>query len=223
MYHFFKRVFDIVLSLIALIILSPIFLIAAILIKISSPGPVFYISKRTKKGHKPFRFFKFRSMHVTKKDKGMFVADPDRLFRVGRVIRKLKIDELPQLLNVFLGDMSIVGPRPMPIETVDKTYHDEYKKVLSIRPGLTSPASLYDYMVGDTYSDNDKYIKEVLPVKNEMELIYVEKENFFYDISIIFRTIVAIFSTLFHCKRKPKQKEVAIAKERLLRKDNGNN
>ena len=221
MYHFFKRTFDIILSFIALIVLSPIFLITALLIKVSSPGPVFYVSFRAKKNGKPFKFFKFRSMHVTKKDKGMFVADPDRLFTIGKIIRKLKIDELPQLLNVFLGDMSIVGPRPMPADTVDSIYHDEYKKVLDVRPGLTSAASLYDYVVGDTYSDNEKYIKEVLPVKVEMELIYVEKESFFYDISLIFRTIIAIFSVLFHCKKKPAQKEAAVAKERLLRKNNG--
>lgn len=222
MYHFFKRLFDIVLSFVALVILSPVFLITAIMIKISSPGPVFYVSMRTKKNHKAFKFFKFRSMHVTKKDKGMFVADPDRLFKFGKIIRKLKIDELPQLLNVFLGDMSIVGPRPMPKDTVDDIYHDEYKEVLTIRPGLTSPASLFDYTVGDTYSDNDKYIKEVLPVKVEMELIYVEKENFFYDIGLVFRTIVAIFCIMFHCKKKPMQKEAKIAKERLSKKNNGN-
>lgn len=100
----------------------------------------------------------------------MFVADADRLFTVGKVIRRLKIDELPQLINVIKGDMSIVGPRPMVASAVDRLYSGKYEKVASIRPGLTSAASLYDYTVGDTYKDNKIYIKEVLPVKLEMEL-----------------------------------------------------
>lgn len=202
-----KRFFDIVLCSFAIIVLSPIFLITALAIKISSPGPVFYYSDRTTKGHKPFRFYKFRSMHVTNADKGMFVADADRLFAVGKIIRRLKIDELPQLLNVIKGDMSIVGPRPMPYSAVDLVYTGEYQRILSVRPGLTSAASLFDYTVGDTYTDNDLYIKEVLPVKLKMEMLYVDKESFPYDVALIVRTIITILAVAFRCKNLPKQWE----------------
>lgn len=134
-----------------MIVLSPVFLITAIAIKLSSPGPVFYFSERAGLHKKPFHFYKFRSMHQTNKDKGMFVADADRVFKVGKIIRRLKIDELPQLINVIKGDMSIVGPRPMVASTVERLYSGKYEKVADVRPGLTSAASLYDYTVGDTY------------------------------------------------------------------------
>ena len=212
-----KRFFDIFLCFFALIVLSPLFLITALAIKFSSAGPIFYYSDRTTKGHKPFHFYKFRSMHVTNADKGMFVADADRLFTVGKIIRRLKIDELPQLINVIKGDMSIVGPRPMPWGTVDSTYYGKYQKILSVRPGLTSAASLYDYTVGDTYSDNDLYMKEVLPYKLEMEMLYVEREGFLYDISLIWRTVITILFVLIGKKRLPKQWEYECVKDKIVK------
>ena len=112
MYRFFKRFLDIVLSLIAIIVLFPVYIFAFIGVKVSSKGPALYISIRTKKDHKDFKFYKFRSMHITDKDKGLFVEDKDRLFAFGKFIRKTKIDELPQLFNIFAGQMSVVGPRP---------------------------------------------------------------------------------------------------------------
>lgn len=187
-----KRFFDIVLCSFALIVLSPIFLIAAIGIKLSSPGPVFYYSQRKGRDGRLFHFFKFRSMHPTDHNKGMCVADPDRLFPFGRLIRRLKIDELPQLINVIRGDMSIVGPRPM--TAASQMYDGEYEEVKAVRPGLTSPASLYDYLVGDTYTDNDLYKKEVYPVKQKLELYYVRHESFGYDVSLIFRTMGLIIA-----------------------------
>jgi O-antigen biosynthesis protein WbqP len=195
-----KRFFDIVLCAFALIVLSPLFLITAMAIMISSPGPVLYFSERAGLHKKPFHFYKFRSMHQTNNDKGMFVADADRVFTVGKIIRRLKIDELPQLLNVVKGDMSIVGPRPMVASAVDQLYTGKYVKIADVRPGFTSAASLYDYTVGDTYTDDKVYIKEVLPVKLEMELYYVEHENFIYDVQLVWRTIVTILQVL--CKKK---------------------
>lgn len=209
-----KRFFDIILCSFALIVLSPLFLFTAIAIKVSSPGPVFYYSERTTKGHKPFHFYKFRSMYVTDADKGLFVADADRLFKVGKVIRRLKIDELPQLINVIKGNMSIVGPRPMPYEKVDTIYYGKYQEILTVRPGLTSAASLFDYTVGETYSDNDLYIKEVLPLKLEMEMLYVKKESFCYDISLIWRTIVTILAVMTRQKKLPRQWEYDFLKDR---------
>lgn len=204
-----KRILDIVLCTFALVVLSPIFLITAIAIKLSSPGPVFYYSDRTAKDHRRFHFYKFRSMHVTNADKGLFVADANRLFTIGKIIRRLKIDELPQLLNVIKGDMSIVGPRPMPWDSVDTTYYGKYQKILSVRPGLTSAASLYDYTVGDTYSDNDAYMKEVLPIKLDMEMLYVERQSFGYDCQLVWRTIVTILQVLFGKKEFKEQPELA--------------
>ena len=213
--NFIKRLLDIVCCSCALIILSPIYIVTAIAIKLSSPGPVFYYSERTGKEHKGFKFFKFRSMHVTNADKGLFVADAERLFTVGKIIRRLKIDELPQLINVIMGDMSIVGPRPMPCQSVDKTYGGKYQKILSIRPGLTSAASLFDYTVGDTYSDDKLYQKEILPVKVEMELMYVERQCFVYDVELVWRTIVAILQVLAGKRNFADQPELAEAKRRL--------
>ena len=204
-----KRILDIGLCTFALVVLSPIFLITAIAIKLSSPGPVFYYSDRTAKDHRRFHFYKFRSMHVTNADKGLFVADADRLFTIGKIIRRLKIDELPQLFNVIKGDMSIVGPRPMPWDSVDTTYYGKYQKILSVRPGLTSAASLYDYTVGDTYSDNDAYMKELLPIKLDMEMLYVERQSFGYDCQLVWRTIVTILQVLFGKKEFKEQPELA--------------
>lgn len=195
-----KRFFDIFLCSFALIVLSPVFLITAVAIKASSPGPVFYYSERAGLNKKPFHFYKFRSMHPTKKDKGLFVTDENRVFLVGKIIRRLKIDELPQLINVIKGDMSIVGPRPMVASAVDKLYSGKYEPVSRVRPGLTSAASLFDYTVGDTYQDDQAYIREVLPIKLEMELYYVEHESFFYDVQLVWRTIITILQVF--CGKK---------------------
>ncbi len=210
-----KRLLDILLCVLALVVLSPLFLITALAIKASSPGPVFYYSDRTSKDHRRFHFYKFRSMHVTNNDKGLFVADADRLFAVGKIIRRLKIDELPQLINVIKGDMSVVGPRPMPWNTVDKIYTGQYQKILAIRPGLTSAASLYDYTVGDTYKDNDAYMKEVLPVKLALELYYVEHESFLYDVKLVLRTIVTILQVFSGKKEFKDQPELIEIKSKV--------
>lgn len=197
---YLKRFFDIVLCSSAIVGLSPVFLITAVAIHASSPGPVFYKSERSGLHKRPFHFYKFRSMHQTNKDKGMFVADSDRVFKVGRIIRRLKIDELPQLLNVIKGDMSIVGPRPMVASAVDRLYSGKYAVINEVKPGLTSAASLYDYTVGDTYQDDEAYRREVLPVKLELERYYVEHESFLYDVQLVLRTIVTILQVL--CKKK---------------------
>ena len=203
-----KRFFDIILCSLALIVLSPVFLIAVIGIKISSPGTVLYYSDRAGQGGKPFHFYKFRSMHPTKQDKGMFIADSSRVFPFGKVMRRLKIDELPQLINVIKGDMSIVGPRPMTMEGVKTIYAGKYEPVRSAKPGLTSAASLYDYIVGDTYTDDKEYERVVLPVKKELELLYVRKISFGYDVELVWRTVVAILQVAFGKKEFKEMKEL---------------
>lgn len=191
-----KRILDIFLCSIAMIVLSPVYLITAVGIKLSSKGPILYHSDRAGKNKEPFHFYKFRSMHVTE-DKHMFVADQERVFPFGRFIRRLKIDELPQLINVIQGKMSVVGPRPMTIAGVQELYSGRYEIVSSIKPGLTSAASLYDYIVGDTYTDDQAYQREVLPVKLEMELLYVERQSFSYDVKLVLETMYCIAAKMF--------------------------
>ena len=204
-----KRALDILLCGFALLVLSPLFLLTAVAIKLSSPGPVFYYSLRQGKDKVPFKFYKFRSMHAPRgADKGLCVADADRLFAVGRIIRRLKIDELPQLVNVLRGDMSIVGPRPMVHGGADDFYSGKYAPVASIRPGLTSPASLYDYVVGDSVTDERLYRETVLPVKLELELLYVHKESFFHDTSLVFRTMFSIVNALSKHRWMPVRSEL---------------
>ena len=193
MYKYVKRFLDIFLCVFAILVLSPIYIFAVLGIEISSPGTVFYHSMRAGLEKKPFKFYKFRSMHPPKGEKkDMFLADPDRVFPFGRLIRRIKIDELPQLFNVLKGDMSIVGPRPMTVEHVNEIYCGDYEKVTKVKPGLTSAASLYDYTVGDTYKDNEAYRREILPIKLEMEKMYVERQSFCYDFSLVCRTMITI-------------------------------
>lgn len=220
MYKYTKRLFDIVLCLFAIIVLSPVYVLTALGIEVSSPGTVLYHSRRAGINKKPFEFYKFRSMHPPKgRKKDMFLTDPDRVFPFGKLIRRLKIDELPQLFNVLKGDMSIVGPRPMTVEHVDEFYSGDYEKVTKVKPGLTSAASLYDYTVGDTYKDNEAYRREVVPVKMELEKLYVERQSFGYDCSLILRTIVTILQVLLGKKNFRAQPELSEIKNRSMQNE----
>lgn len=202
MYNIVKRVFDFFGSAILLIITSPLWIIIAVGIKLSSPGPVFYISMRAGVNHKEFPVYKFRSMHVYKpedpssgkKAEGGYVANEKRMFKLGTFLRKSKLDELPQLLSVFVGKMSIVGPRPYPEKTVQKYYKGEYECVLTVKPGLAGLDSLYDYAHGELFvKDNATYAETVLPVRTELAKIYVEKKSIALDIHCILRTIKLMF------------------------------
>lgn len=192
-----KRLFDIVASGLGLIILSPLFLILAIWIKIDSKGPVFYRQVRVGLHNKDFRIFKFRSMKVGA-DKGSLVTiggrDP-RVTRSGYWIRKFKLDELPQLINVFIGDMSLVGPRPEVRHYVDY-WTPEQMHVLDVRPGITDPASIKfrnenDLMEKAEYPEK-YYIEVIMQEKIKLYLEYVEKHNFWYDLGLIFKTLWVI-------------------------------
>ena len=205
MYNIVKRIFDLFSSAIALIITSPFWLVIAIGIKLSSPGPVFYKSMRAGKNHKEFPVYKFRSMHVYKpedpnsgkKAEGGFVANKNRMFKFGSFLRKSKLDELPQLLSVFIGRMSVVGPRPYPEKAVRKFYTGDYECVMTVKPGLAGLDSLYDYAHGELFvKDNDTYAKTVLPVRSELANLYVEKKSVGLDIYCIFRTIKLIFQII---------------------------
>ena len=194
-----KRLFDIVASGFGLIVLSPLFLVLAIWIKCDSKGPVFYRQVRVGYKNKDFRIFKFRSMRVGA-DKGSLVTigghDP-RVTRSGYFIRKFKFDELPQLINVFLGDMSLVGPRPEVRHYVDY-WTPEQMHVLDVRPGITDPASIKfrnENELMEKADDPEKYyIEVIMQEKIKLYLEYVEKHSFWYDFGLILKTFKVIVS-----------------------------
>lgn len=194
-----KRLFDVVASGVGLLLLSPLFLLVAIWIKLDSPGPVFYRQVRVGQYNQDFRIFKFRSMRVGA-DKGSLVTiggrDP-RVTRSGYFIRKFKIDELPQLINVFIGDMSLVGPRPEVRHYVDY-WTKEQLRVLDVRPGITDPASIKfrnENELLEKAEDAEKYyIEVIMQEKLRLYLEYVEKHNFWFDIKLIFQTFWVIIT-----------------------------
>lgn len=194
-----KRLFDIVASGIGLLVLSPVFLILAIWIKLDSPGPVFYRQVRVGRGNKDFRIFKFRSMRVGS-DKGSLVTvgghDP-RVTRSGYFIRKFKLDEFPQLINVFVGDMSLVGPRPEVRHYVDY-WTPEQMHVLDVKPGITDPASIKfrnENELMEQAEDPEKYyIEVIMQEKIKLYLEYVRNHSFWGDIALIFKTFWVIVS-----------------------------
>ena len=192
-----KRLFDIVASGLGLIVLSPLFLIFAIWIKLDSKGPVSYRQVRVGYKNKDFRIFKFRSMRAGA-DKGSLVTiggrDP-RVTRSGYWIRKFKLDELPQLINVFIGDMSLVGPRPEVRHYVDY-WTPEQMHVLDVRPGITDPASIKfrnENELMEKAEDPEKYyIEVIMQEKIKLYLEYVKKHSFWYDLGLIFKTFFVI-------------------------------
>lgn len=189
MYGFFKRCFDLLFSVLFLLVFSPVYLLTWIIIKIVSPGPAIYKAKRIGKDGMLFDCYKFRSMRVDSgKVRLTTLENDDRIFPFGKFIRKAKIDEMPQVVNILKGQMSVVGPRPEDKENADKVYVGEYKHILDVKPGLTSTASLYDYTHGELFEDEDSYEKVFLPKKLKLELYYVNHRSFWYDIGLILKT-----------------------------------
>lgn len=197
-----KRFFDLFFSLIGLILLIPFFLLVAFFIAIDSKGGIFYKQKRVGKNGVDFDLFKFRSMRTDADKKGLLTVgghDP-RITKVGYYIRKYKIDELPQLLNVLKGDMSLVGPRPEVRRYVD-LYTEEQKKVLSVQPGVTDYASIEfsneNELLGESENPEQLYINEIMPAKLQLNLKYIAEKNIWVDLKIIFRTIKKIVASKF--------------------------
>lgn len=192
-----KRVFDIIASGLGLLILSPLFLVIAVWVKLDSPGPVFYKQVRVGRNNKDFYLYKFRSMRVGSDKKGLITVggrDP-RVTRSGYYIRKYKLDEFPQLINVFKGDMSLVGPRPEVRKYVD-LYTPEQMHVLEVRPGITDLASIRYRNENELLakaSDPEQYYRDiVMQDKLRINLEYVRNHSFFGDIALIFKTILSI-------------------------------
>jgi len=194
---FFKRVFDFIAAILGLVLLLPILLIISLWIKLSSTGPLFYSQKRVGRDFKEFDIYKFRSMVVNADKIGPSVTsgNDSRITKVGRFIRKTKIDELPQLLNVIKGDMSLVGPRPEVMKFVEKK-RGEYKKVLSVRPGITDNAAIEfrdEETIMDQYEDKEKaYIEIILPKKIQLYYQYIDNISFINDIKLILKTLKVI-------------------------------
>ncbi len=207
MYKFVKRTFDLVAASLGLAVTSPIWLVSVIGIKISDPGPVFYKAKRIGYRGEEFCMYKFRSMRVPKKkseeSEASFKADTDRIFPFGEFIRKTKVDELPQLLNIIKNDMALVGPRPASVDQVAVMREGKYAVANTVKPGLTGPAALYDYIYGDAVEDPAEYEKLVLPTRRELEAYYPEHMSAGYDIKMIWYTVVCILATVF--KKEPKR------------------
>lgn len=190
-----KRTFDIIASGIGIIILSPILLGVSISIKIGSKGTVFFKQVRVGKDEKTFNILKFRTMVTDAESLGtqITIGKDNRITKTGAVLRKFKIDELPQLINVFKGDMSLVGPRPEVPKYV-AMYNEDQKKVLTVRPGITDIASLRykdeNDILGKVDNPEEYYINTIMPDKLNLNLEYIEKNNIIFDLFLIIKTII---------------------------------
>lgn len=193
-----KRLFDIVASSIALLIVAPLLLLAAIGIRLSSRGPILFRAQRAGRNGRPFVMHKFRTMRSDQAPGAPAITSHGdrRVFPFGRLLRALKIDELPQLYDVLRGEMSLVGPRPEDLRIVREHYAPEHWETLSVRPGLTSPGSIYGYTQGEKLigrRDPEKdYLERLLPVKLALELVYLRRASLLYDFRLLARTAAVI-------------------------------
>jgi lipopolysaccharide/colanic/teichoic acid biosynthesis glycosyltransferase len=202
-----KRLFDILCSFTGLLLLQPFFVVTAIMIKVDSQGPVFFWQGRVGKNFRRFMIYKFRTMVVGAEKNGLRITSggDSRITKVGRILRKFKIDELPQLYNVLKGDMSLVGPRPEVIKYVE-WYKDDYERILSIRPGITDISSMTfrnEESILQGVDDPERYYVHVLlPEKMKLAREYIQNVSFFYDVKLIFKTL---YNVTFQLKYSQKQ------------------
>lgn len=193
-----KRLFDLVVSTMGLITLAPFFLLIGIIIKFDSQGPVFYLQERVGRGGIIFRLFKFRTMRMgSDKAAAITIGERDsRITSVGYWLRKFKLDELPQLINVWKGEMSLVGPRPELKKFVD-LYSSDQRQVISVRPGITDYASIQfrneNKLLEGKEDPIGYYIREIMPVKLQLNQKYIREQSFWLDVRIIVQTILLIF------------------------------
>jgi lipopolysaccharide/colanic/teichoic acid biosynthesis glycosyltransferase len=192
-----KRLFDVLSSAMGLVVLAPVLAAVALAIKMESRGPVFYRGVRAGRHGKPFRIFKFRTMVVNAEALGSAstAEDDRRITRVGRILRKMKLDELPQLLNVLRGEMSLVGPRPQVTWAVEQ-YTAEERTILKVRPGITDPASVRfrnesEILRGSADPDKD-YFEKIHPEKMRLSIEYVRKQSFLLDCKILLQTMMVV-------------------------------
>ncbi|NMC27295.1 MAG: sugar transferase [Syntrophomonadaceae bacterium] len=196
-----KRLYDVIFSAAGLLVLSPLFIIIAVLIKLDSPGPVFYTQVRIGKDGVPFKIYKFRKMydHVGESGPNLTMTNDRRMTGIGYFLRKTKLDELPQAFNVLLGDMAVVGPRPETPNYVN-LYTPEQREVLKVRPGITDYASVYFINEGDLLEQaqdpENYYINTIMPEKIKLNLMYLENMSVLTDMRIIVSTFKRIFLSL---------------------------
>lgn len=188
-----KRAFDIFFSLTGLLLLSPFFILVGLLIKLDSKGPIFFSQERIGRHFKPFRILKFRTMVRCNNGPLITTAIDQRITRIGKYLRRYKIDELPQLLNVLKGDMSLVGPRPE-VKKYVALFESDYRKILTVRPGITDPASIMykneEDLLAVSRDYEEFYIKKILPDKIRLSLKYIEHPSIVKDTLIIFKTLL---------------------------------
>lgn len=202
MYKLLKRLFDFIFALLGIIGTSPIWILSIILTEISDPGVLFYFANRVGKDNKKFKMWKFRSMRVVDGASEVSLRpEQDRIFWWGKVMRRLKIDELPQLINILNGTMSLVGPRPAAVDQIEITRGGTNIIASTVPCGLTSQSSLWDYIYGDQFPNEDEYNEKVLPIRLKLDVYYVKNASFFGDIKLIIWTVLAIAYTV--CGKYP--------------------
>ena len=191
------RFFDIIFSIIGLVILSPLFIVLYLLSRIESKGGGFYSQERIGKNGKPFKLYKFRSMRIGSDKKGLItIGEKDnRITKTGFILRKYKLDELPQLWNVFIGDMSLVGPRPE-VKKYTDLYTEEQKQVLQVRPGITDWASIKyvdeNKILGESKDPDEAYVNLIMPNKIKLNMVYIQHQTLGEYFKIIFTTFKEI-------------------------------
>jgi lipopolysaccharide/colanic/teichoic acid biosynthesis glycosyltransferase len=192
-----KRLFDILFSLIGLLVLCPFMAVIAVFIKINSDGPIFFKQLRVGKDNTDFLLFKFRTMHILSEAKGQLTVGmkDSRITTIGYFLRRYKLDEIPQLWNVLKGEMSFVGPRPEVRKYVDM-YNETQLTVLSVKPGITDYASIIfikeNELLGNANDPEKEYIENIMPEKLRLNIKYINENNLFSDIGLIFRTVFSI-------------------------------
>src|SRR5437667_12351186 len=210
-----KRPIDVILASVALVFTAPLMAVAAIGIRLSSPGPIFYCASRVGINGRLFVMYKFRTMHVRTVVRSVVTAQEDsRVFPFGRLLRRTKIDELPQLLNILKNEMSIVGPRPEDPSFV-KRYAPEHLQTLSVLPGLASPGSIYNCTHGEMLIDSadpeQDYVNRLLPTKLALEAVYVRQASVFYDLRLMFRALWVIIGRALGRRHFPEPPEMKMA------------
>ena len=212
-----RRPLDLIASTVGLLLTAPVLALALLGIRLSSPGPLIYRAVRVGRSGRPFTMYKLRTMHAEGAANRTVItaANDPRVFSFGRVLRLLKIDELPQLVNVLRGDMAIVGPRPEDPRIVDRHYGELGRESLTVRPGLASPGSLYYYTHHAASFDEGDYVNRLLELKLAIEVIYVRQASLGYDLRIIVRTLSTLLAALLGRRHFEDPPELASA-ERLL-------
>jgi len=213
-----KRLLDLALAALGLALVAPVLALAALGVRLSSPGPVLYRARRVGRGGACFTMYKLRTMHVRQPRRASRITGQDdpRVFPLGRMLRRTKLDELPQLFNVLRGDMSIVGPRPEDPALVERYYTPLHRETLAVRPGIASPGSLYHYTHGDAllaHGDPEAaYAERLLPLKVTLDVVYVRHASLQLDVRIIGRTLATIAACVGGRRRFPDPPEASEAR-----------